>query len=94
MRIYRIISALLVTGSQSTGNIPVNIQFLGYDPLSSSANAFRERLVNARRALGLSQQKMAERLGVDETTLQGWESGRHQPTGKSLDVFAKVLWGR
>jgi DNA-binding transcriptional regulator YiaG len=34
---------------------------------------------------------MAERMGVDPDTLQGWEAGRHQPTGKSLDLIARVL---
>jgi transcriptional regulator with XRE-family HTH domain len=44
--------------------IPAIIQFLGQDPLPP-ATAFPERLVIARRALGLSQRKMAESLGVD-----------------------------
>jgi len=34
---------------------------------------------------------MAAKLGVDPATLQGWEAGRRQPTGKSLDVIAGVL---
>jgi DNA-binding XRE family transcriptional regulator len=73
--------------------IPAIIRFLGYDPLPP-ASAFPERLAAARRVLGLSQQKMAERLGVDETTLQGWEAGRHQPGGKSMEGIARVLQGR
>jgi DNA-binding transcriptional regulator YiaG len=34
---------------------------------------------------------MAAKLGVDPATLMGWEAGRHQPTGKSLDLIRKVL---
>jgi transcriptional regulator with XRE-family HTH domain len=70
--------------------IPAIIQFLGYDPLPS-ANAFPERLVTARRVLGLSQRKMAAKLGVDPATVQGWEAGQHEPTRKSLDLVGRVL---
>jgi len=70
--------------------MPAIIQFLGYDPQPSS-DSFPDRLAAARRALGLSQRKMAERLAVDPGTLQGWEAGRHQPTRKSLEMIARVL---
>jgi transcriptional regulator with XRE-family HTH domain len=70
--------------------IPAIIQFLGYDPLPA-ASAFPERLVAARKVLGLSQRKMAEKLGVDPATIQEWEAGRHRPAKKSLDVIGRVL---
>jgi transcriptional regulator with XRE-family HTH domain len=70
--------------------VPAIIQFLGYDPLPPTSS-FSERLSNVRRTLGLSQRKMAAKLGVDPATLMGWEAGRHQPTGKSLDLIRKVL---
>ncbi len=47
------------------------IQFLGYDPLPP-ANTFPERLATARKGLGLSQRKMAEKMGIDPTTLRSW----------------------
>jgi DNA-binding XRE family transcriptional regulator len=70
--------------------IPAIIQFLGYDPLPESSS-LPERLATARRTLGLSQRKMAEQLGVDPSTLMGWEAARHQPTDKSLDLIGRVL---
>jgi len=70
--------------------IPAIIKFLGYNPLPS-ATSLPERLAAARKRLGLSQWRMAEMLGVDPTTLMGWEAGRHQPTGKSLDVIGRVF---
>jgi transcriptional regulator with XRE-family HTH domain len=70
--------------------MPAIIQFLGYNPLAA-ANSFHEALAATRRALGLSQRKMAAKLGVDPATLMGWEVGRHKPTGKSLDRIAGVL---
>lgn len=70
--------------------IPAIIQFLGYDPLPPTGTLL-ERLTAARRVLGLSQRKMAEKLGVDPGTMQSWEAGKHQPTGKSLDMIGRVL---
>ena len=52
------------------------------------------RLAAERRALGLSQRKMAEELRVDPGTLQGWEAGRHQPTRKYLEMVGRVLQSR
>jgi DNA-binding transcriptional regulator YiaG len=34
---------------------------------------------------------MAAKLGVDPATLMGWEAGRHQPTGKSLNLVGGIL---
>ena len=70
--------------------VPAIIQFLGYNPLSA-AGSIPERLAMARRALGLSQRKMAKKLGVDPATLMGWETGRHRPTGKSLNLIEKAI---
>jgi len=70
--------------------IPAIIQFLGYDP-QPSVDSFPDRLTTARRTLGLSQRKMAEKLGLDPCTLQGWEAGRHQPTRKSLEIIGRIL---
>ncbi|MHB1957493.1 MAG: helix-turn-helix domain-containing protein [Acidobacteriaceae bacterium] len=73
--------------------MPAIIQFLGYNPLPA-ASSLPERLATTRRVLGLSQRKMAGKLGVDPATLMGWETGRHQPTGKSLDLIGRVLQSR
>ena len=70
--------------------IPAIIRFLGYDP-QLPADSIPGRLAAARRALGLSQRKMAARMGVDPATLMGWEAGRHQPTGKSMELIGRVL---
>jgi len=70
--------------------IPAIIQFLGYDPFPPT-NSFTERLIVTRKALGLSQQKMAVKLGVDPATLQGWETGQHRPSPKSMARITKIL---
>ena len=70
--------------------IPAIIQFLGYDP-SPPAISFSERLASTRRVLGLSQRKMAEKLGVDPATIQDWEAGRHRPIKRSLEMIGRTL---
>jgi transcriptional regulator with XRE-family HTH domain len=73
--------------------MPAIIEFLGYNPLPASSS-LPERVATARMALGLSQRKMAKNLGVDPATLMGWEAGRHQPTGKSLELIGRTLQTR
>jgi transcriptional regulator with XRE-family HTH domain len=70
--------------------IPAIVQFLGYDPLPPGSS-LPERLAARRRVLGLSNRGMAARMGVDQSTLRGWEARLHQPTGKSLDVIVSAL---
>jgi transcriptional regulator with XRE-family HTH domain len=70
--------------------MPAIIRFLGYDPLPP-AESLPERLRSARRELGLTQRKMAERLGVDPCTLRDWENGLHQPIKKSIEIIARAL---
>lgn len=44
-----------------------------------------------RRALGLTQAQLAERLGVDTETLSRFERGKHVPTLKNLIRLAGLL---
>jgi transcriptional regulator with XRE-family HTH domain len=73
--------------------MPAIVRFLGYDPMPVTVS-LSERLISARRKLGLTQRKMAERLGVDSGTLQGWEAGDHQPTKGSLETIGRFLQNR
>src|ERR1700722_1179350 len=54
--------------------MPDILNFLGYNPIPH-AQTLPERLANARKALGLSQRTMAEKLGVDPATIKNWEAG-------------------
>jgi DNA-binding XRE family transcriptional regulator len=46
--------------------------------LRTLGNHLRKR----RLDLGLLQREVAEQLGVDETTIYNWESGRHAPSAQ------------
>lgn len=51
----------------------------------------RDRLAGRRRALGLSQEALAERLGIERTTVARWESGDTQPLAWFRPRLANVL---
>jgi DNA-binding transcriptional regulator YiaG len=51
-----------------------------------------QRVRRLRSALGLSQQGLADELGVRQQTVSEWETGLYQPRGASvrmLDVVAE-----
>jgi DNA-binding transcriptional regulator YiaG len=59
------------------------VEFLGYDPRRKEETV-GERLKRHRETWRRSRQKLAEVLGVSESVLWRWESGRRHPTGKHL----------
>jgi transcriptional regulator with XRE-family HTH domain len=52
---------------------------------------FGERLKNAREASGMSQETMANRLGVKLSTAEKWESGKLDPRANRLQLVASML---
>ena len=66
------------------------IRFLGYNPLPAGGT-LPEKLTTSRKLLGLYQKELAESLGVDPTTLRGWEAARHKPIKRYLEKIGKIL---
>ena len=75
----------------SLAQIPKIIEFLGRDPFEKETENLGAKIQDYRRVHGLSQKKLAEQLGVDQTTLAGWERGEHRPTKKLLDKLAYFI---
>jgi DNA-binding transcriptional regulator YiaG len=71
--------------------IPKIIEFLGRDPFEKNAENLAEKIKEYRRIHGLSQKKLAEQIGVDQSTLQGWERGEHQPTRTHVEKVKSIL---
>jgi transcriptional regulator with XRE-family HTH domain len=70
--------------------IPGIIHFLGYAPYNSGWT-FGQRLRAIRSALGLSQEQLARRAGLDESTIAKWEREEHKPTRKKWAVVRSFL---
>ncbi len=49
-----------------------------------------ERIRALRRHLGLTQSKMADRLGTRQQTISEWEVGLYQPRGASATLLSVV----
>jgi DNA-binding transcriptional regulator YiaG len=59
--------------------------------LAKSQNPLGEKIRLKRRRLGVSLKELARMLGTDESNLQGWETGRHKPTKRSLGLINDFL---
>ncbi len=45
----------------------------------------------ARVAAHLTQEELADAVGVTRTRISDWETGRHEPSRKHLDMLCRVL---
>jgi len=61
------------------------IKFLGFNPLPDGGTV-AQRLVNHRKAHGLTQKAFAAQIGVDQGTLAKWERGEREPKGKYAEA--------
>ena len=48
-------------------------------------------IYSARKTLGLSQEKLAEALGVSRNTVSRWERGEFSPSAENLAALARLL---
>ncbi|PIT18777.1 helix-turn-helix domain-containing protein [Snodgrassella alvi] len=48
-----------------------------------------DRIKQARQRIGLSQQQIADKMGVSKTAVFKWECGHYEP--KNLDILANIL---
>lgn len=49
--------------------------------------AFQDKVKELRKKLGISQEKLAARLGVSFSTVNRWEKGHAKPSYLALDRF-------
>ena len=70
--------------------IPKVIRFLGYVPFEPLPRTPGEGIVRYRRLSGITQKELANRLGIDPSTLGRWEQDGGKPSRKlsaRLDRF-------
>ncbi|WP_342068530.1 helix-turn-helix domain-containing protein [Yoonia algicola] len=61
------------------------------DWFSAETATFGDRLAGAREAAGLSQQTLAEKLGVKPSTISAWENDLKEPRANRLQMVSGVL---
>ena len=61
------------------------------DDYSDATSTFGDRLALAREAMGLSQEQLAQHVGVKLQTLRNWEDDRAEPRANRLQLLAGML---
>jgi DNA-binding XRE family transcriptional regulator len=70
---------------------PAIIAFLGYYPFDHETVTFGGKIKRYKNAHGLSNEKLATVLEVDETTVANWERNKRVPLARSLDIVLSVI---
>ncbi len=78
-------------GEPQVNYFPAIIAFLGFLPLSIDTSTLGGRIKLHRYQQGLNHEDMGKLLGVDGTTVGGWERNEHVPHPKLLRVLNKYL---
>ncbi len=78
----------------SLAQIPKIIEFLGRDPFERKTENLGERIREYRRIHGLTQEKLAGQLGVNPSTLAGWEREENNPREKTLNKLSTLFDSR
>ena len=66
---------------------PKIIQLLGYIPFDLNISIFGGQIKLYRYLNGLTQEELASKLNINESTVFHFETGKHQPSAK---VFKKI----
>jgi len=48
------------------------------------------QIINLRKALGLTQQRLADLIGAQRPTISRWETGEHPPRGGYLKALMEL----
>ena len=51
----------------------------------------RNRIANLRKANGMNQRELSEKLGVVQTTVSAWETGRNEPDNETIQKIADLF---
>jgi DNA-binding XRE family transcriptional regulator len=70
---------------------PAIIAFLGYYPFTYETATFGGKIKRYKYEHGLSNEKLAKVLGVDETTVAQWERNKRVPLVRSLDKVLSII---
>ena len=72
--------------------LPGIFAFLGHNPLPEAGDLIG-KLKRLRGTLGLTQEKLAQKLGIDESAVAGWERGDNMPVGSYRKLLEDFMTG-
>lgn len=59
--------------------------------MDSLKNKFGKRIKELRKAMGYTQEELAERIGIEPTNLSKIENGLHFPQSEKLEKLARLF---
>jgi DNA-binding transcriptional regulator YiaG len=72
--------------------LPQILAFLGHNPLPEAGDLVG-KFKRIRCILGLTQEQLAHKLGIDESTIEGWERGENTPVGAYRKLLEDFITG-
>jgi DNA-binding transcriptional regulator YiaG len=72
--------------------LPGIFAFLGHNPLPEAGDLIG-KLKRLRGTLGPTQEKLAQKLGIDESTVAGWERRDNMPVGSYRKLLEDFIAG-
>jgi DNA-binding transcriptional regulator YiaG len=72
--------------------LPAILTFLGHNPLPEATD-LSGKMKRLRSTLGLTQEQLAQKLGIDESTVAGWERGDNTPVGAYRKLLEEFISG-
>jgi DNA-binding transcriptional regulator YiaG len=73
-------------------SLPGILAFLGHNPLPEPDELIG-KFKRVRCTLGLTQEQLAQNLGIDESTIAGWERGENAPVGAYRKLLENFITG-
>ncbi len=70
---------------------PRIVEFLGYNPFPVDESTLSGRIRKFRIENGVTQEKLAEMIGVNESTIFSWEGNKHTPFSKKLKLLEEKM---
>ncbi len=70
---------------------PKIIQFLGYVPFDLDISRLGDKIKLYRFLNGLSQEELAVKLGINESTVFHYEKNGHKPSAKMLQIIQSLI---
>lgn len=70
---------------------PAIISFLGYNPFLTVPESLGDRISSFRKLQGFSIKRFGQLIGVDGSTVSGWETGQSVPRKSTLRNLIKIL---
>jgi len=70
---------------------PAIIAFLGYYPFDHEIATFGGKIRRYKYEQGMSNERLAKVLGVDEGTVAQWERNKRLPLKRSMDIVLSII---